>query len=69
VSCVPFFGNILLFIWLFAGMTDRTVFGIMMSQLGLNGKESWAEYSNLRFRDILLIDYSAEGTLIKIINA
>jgi hypothetical protein len=49
-------------------MTDRTVFGIMMSQLGLNGKEIWAQYLNLRFRDILLIDYFPEGTLVKIIN-
>jgi hypothetical protein len=55
-------------IWFFAGMKDKTMFGIMMGQLGLNGKEIWEEYSNSQFRDVLLIDYSPEGTKVGFIN-
>jgi hypothetical protein len=49
-------------------MKDKTMFGIMMAQLGLTGKEIWEEYSNLQFRDVLLIDYSPEGTRVGIIK-
>jgi hypothetical protein len=52
-------------IWLFAGMTDKSMFGIMMSQLGLNGKDIWEEYSNLQFRDALIIDYTPKGVEVR----
>jgi hypothetical protein len=55
-------------IWFFAMMKDKTMFGIMMAQLKLNGKEIWEEYSNLQFRDALLIEYSQEGTRVGIFN-
>jgi hypothetical protein len=55
-------------VWLFAGMTDKLVFGMIMSQFGLNFKDWWETYSELNFRDVLIIDFSSEGTKIKIIE-
>jgi hypothetical protein len=56
-------------IWIFAGMTDKVMFGMMMSQLGLNGKDLWENYSELNFRDVMIIDYSSDGTKIKVIES
>jgi hypothetical protein len=53
-------------VWIFAGMTDRSMFGIMMAQFGLDGKQYWAMYSNLNYRDVFIIDYAQTGTKIKI---
>jgi hypothetical protein len=54
-------------IWIFAGMTDKMMFGMMMSHLGFNGKDLWENYSELNFRDVMIIDYSSDGSKIKII--
>jgi hypothetical protein len=42
-------------VWLFAGMTDKIVFSIVMNQVGLNGKDWWEEYFDLNFRDVMII--------------
>jgi hypothetical protein len=55
-------------VWIFAGMTDKTMFGMMMSQLGINGKDIWDEYSELGFRDILIINYSPKGVELEIVR-
>jgi hypothetical protein len=55
-------------VWIFAGMTDKSMFGIMMAQFGLDGKQYWDMYSSLNFRDVLLIDYTQTGTKLKIIT-
>jgi hypothetical protein len=55
-------------VWLFAGMTDKLVFGMIMNQYGLNFKDWWETYSELNFRDIFIIDFSSEGTKIKLIQ-
>jgi hypothetical protein len=44
-------------VWLFAGMTYKLVFGMIMNQFGLNFKDWWETYSELNFRDVL-IDFS-----------
>jgi hypothetical protein len=51
-------------VFLFAGMSDKSVFGMMTSQLGINGLISWEYYRTLPFRGFLLIDYSPEGIKI-----
>jgi hypothetical protein len=56
-------------IWIFAGMTDKMMFGIMMSQLGFNGKDLWENYSELNFRDVMITDYSSDGSKIKVIKS
>jgi hypothetical protein len=55
-------------VWIFAGMTDKLVFGMIVNQFGLNFKDWWDIYSELKFRDVLIIDFSSEGTKIKIIE-
>jgi hypothetical protein len=49
-------------------MTDKLVFGMIMNQFGLNFKDWWETYSELNFRDVLIIDFSLEGTKIKLIQ-
>jgi hypothetical protein len=51
-------------VFLFAGMSDKSVFGMMISQLGINGLDSWEQYRALPFRGFLLIDYLPEGIKI-----
>jgi hypothetical protein len=53
-------------IWIFAGFTDKTAFGMMMSQLRLSGKLLWDEYNNLQYRDVMVITYGSEGIKIEI---
>jgi hypothetical protein len=55
-------------VWIFAGMTDKLVFGMIMNQFRLNFKEWLKTYSELKFRDVLIIDFSSEGTKIEIIE-
>jgi hypothetical protein len=43
-------------------MTDKTVISMIMSQVGLNGKEWWEEYSELSYRDVMIVDFSSNGT-------
>jgi hypothetical protein len=56
-------------IWLFSGFTDQTMFGTLVRQLGspINSKELWNIYVDLEYRDVLLFDYTDEGTKINII--
>jgi hypothetical protein len=42
-------------VWIFAGMTDKLVFRMIMNQFGLNFKDWWETYSELKFRDVLII--------------
>jgi hypothetical protein len=51
-------------VFLFAGMSDRSMFGMMMNQLGINGLISWEQYRTLPFRGFLVIDYLPEGIII-----
>jgi hypothetical protein len=49
-------------IWIFAGFTDKTAFGMMMSQLGLSGKGMWDWYNDLEYRDVMVVSYGSGGT-------
>jgi hypothetical protein len=51
-------------IFLFAGLTDRHLFSVMMSQLGLYGL-SWEYYKKIPHRGFLVIDYANDGIKIK----
>jgi hypothetical protein len=42
------------------------MFGMMMAQLGINGKDIWSTYSPLKYREVLIIDYTSNGIKIKI---
>jgi hypothetical protein len=53
-------------VFLFAGMTDRMVFTMMMNQLGIKGMFAWDDYQNLQFRTIVVIDYTRDGIKIKL---
>jgi hypothetical protein len=55
-------------VWLFAGLTNRTMFSMIMSQFGLNGKDWWETYSELNFRDVMIVDFSSDGTKIKFLQ-
>jgi hypothetical protein len=55
-------------VWLFAGLTDRTMFSMIMSQFELNGKDWWETYSDLNFREVMIIDFSSDGTKIKFLQ-
>jgi hypothetical protein len=48
-------------VWLFAGMTDKTMFGMIMAQLGLDSSY-WPQYHSLGFRDVMIINYLPSGT-------
>jgi hypothetical protein len=52
-------------IFLFAGLTDKHLFAVMMSQLGLS--ISWDFYKHLPYRGMLVIDYTKNGEKIKVI--
>jgi hypothetical protein len=54
-------------VWIFAGITDRMAFGMMMRQLGVeNVKALWENYRSLDFRDVIIISYGVNGVeLIK----
>jgi hypothetical protein len=43
------------------------MFGMMMGQLGLNGKDIWETYSNLDYGDALIINYTSKGTTLTIL--
>jgi hypothetical protein len=46
-------------VWIFAGMTDKLVFGMIMNEFGLNFKDLWDTYSELKLREVLIIDFIA----------
>jgi hypothetical protein len=55
-------------VWLFAEMTDKIMFSMVMNQVGLNGKDWWETYSELNFRDVMIVDFSSDGTKIKFLK-
>jgi hypothetical protein len=55
-------------VWLFAGMRDKMMFSMIMSELGLNERKWWENYSELNFRDVMIIDFSSDGTKIKFLQ-
>jgi hypothetical protein len=55
-------------IFLFAGMTDKLVFGMMLTQLGIRDLLSWEMYNQLSYRGVVVINYTRLGTKIKIFN-
>jgi hypothetical protein len=52
-------------IFLFAGLTDKHLFAVMMSQLGLS--ITWDFYKQLPYRGMLVIDYTKNGEKIKLV--
>jgi hypothetical protein len=55
-------------VWLFAGMTDKLMFSMIMSQVGLNGRDWWETYNDLNFRVVMIVDFSSDGTKIKFLK-
>jgi hypothetical protein len=53
-------------VFIFAGMTDRMAFGMMLNQLGINGLINWETYRRIQYRGILLVDYLPQGIQLKI---
>jgi hypothetical protein len=56
-------------VWIFAGITDRMAFGMMMRQLGVEDvKGLWERYRILSFRDVVIISYGIHGVEIKLVQ-
>jgi hypothetical protein len=55
-------------IWIFSRMRDKTMFSMIMSQVGLSGREWWEIYNELNFRDVMILDFSSDGTKIKFLK-
>jgi hypothetical protein len=55
-------------IFLFAGMTDRMAFGMMVKQLGIHGLVKWDTYRSLPERGILLVDYTPQGVKLRFVD-
>jgi hypothetical protein len=55
--------------WIFAGMTDRTTFGMMIRQLGLTtpSAEVWEFYISLGFHDAMVLDYEPGGIKVSVV--
>jgi hypothetical protein len=53
-------------VFLFAGMTDKMAFGMILSQLGIKNLLSWERYTQLGYRGVVVINYDRYGTKIKI---
>jgi hypothetical protein len=49
-------------------MIDKTMFSMIMSQVGLSGREWWETYNELNFRDVMIVDFSSDGTKIKFLK-
>jgi hypothetical protein len=54
--------------WIFAGMTDKIMFLMITNQLGLNGRDWWETHHELNFRDVMIVDFSSDGTKIKFLK-
>jgi hypothetical protein len=54
--------------WIFAGMIDKIMFSMIMNQVGLNGRDWWETYNELNFRDVMIVDFSSDGTKIKFLK-
>jgi hypothetical protein len=50
-------------VWIFAGMTDRSMFGLMLKQFGVSipSQKVWEFYSGLGLHDAMLLDYEDGG--------
>jgi hypothetical protein len=44
-------------VWIFVGMMDKLVFGMIVNEFELNFKDWWNTYSELKFRDVLIINF------------
>jgi hypothetical protein len=55
-------------IFLFAGMTDKLAFGMMLNQLGIRSLVKWEDYSKLPYRTVLVVDYLPDGIKIKLVT-
>jgi hypothetical protein len=55
-------------IWMFTGMTDKIMFSMIISQVGLSGRELWETYNELNFRDVMIVYFSSDGTKIKFLK-
>jgi hypothetical protein len=53
-------------VFIFAGMTDKMAFGMMLNQLGISGMISWDQYKMIPYRGVLVVDYLPRGTILKI---
>jgi hypothetical protein len=53
-------------VFIFAGMTDKMAFGMMLNQLGISGLVSWDQYKMIPYRGVLVVDYLPQGTILKI---
>jgi hypothetical protein len=53
-------------VFLFAGMTNKHLFGMIMAHIGI--KVSWESYKKLSYRWIMVIDYTKDGEIIKIVD-
>jgi hypothetical protein len=49
-------------------MTDKIMFSMIMNQVGLNGRDWWETYNELNFRDVMIVDFSSDGTKIKFLK-
>jgi hypothetical protein len=49
-------------VWSFAGMTDKIMFLMIMNQISLNGRDWWETYNELNFWDVMIVDFSSDGT-------
>jgi hypothetical protein len=50
-------------VWIFAGMTDRSMFGLMLRQFGVSipSQKVWEFYSGLGLHDAMVLDYEDGG--------
>jgi hypothetical protein len=55
-------------VWIFAGLTDKHAFGMMCRQLGLDDDVDriWQKYKQLEYRDVMIINYTTNGTEIDV---
>jgi hypothetical protein len=53
-------------IFIFAGMTDKMAFGMMMAQLGVGRMVSWEQYVELPYRSALVIDNTPKCIFIRV---
>jgi hypothetical protein len=54
-------------VWIFSGYTDKTAFGMMMRQLGVDNLIKYDDYRELNNREVLLISYDNNGTNMQVI--
>jgi hypothetical protein len=55
-------------VWLFAGMTEKIMFSMIMNQVRLNERDQWETFNDLNFQDVMIVDFSSDGTKIKFLK-